>query len=314
MTSALLYRRAIPSAARISHWTASDGWQLRRFDWPAEGTPRGSILFEGGRGDIFEKYLELFAHWHSQGWSVTWMDWRGQAGSGRLTPHQAVGHINDFADYIADFKDFYEAWAAKAATPRVLMGHSMGAHLVLRAMVEGIAEPDACVLVAPMLGLRTAFGAALGERIARIIGGIGNAARPAWKGNEKPGGHDTRQSLLTHDADRYDDEIWWQQTKPDIVTGPPSWRWVIEAFASTRRLRSDPRLKTMRVPTLMLVPMADQLVDAKAAVAVGARLPDCRVVRFGKEAAHEVMRETDSVRNRAIGEVDIFLSSRAQRH
>jgi lysophospholipase len=42
-------------------------------------------------------------------------------------------------------------------------------------------------------------------------------------------------------------------------------------------------------------------------------LPDCRVLRFDKEAAHEVLRETDSVRNRAIGEIDIFLASRAQR-
>ncbi|OYY72476.1 alpha/beta fold hydrolase [Sphingomonas sp. 28-63-12] len=312
MASSLLYRRAIPAAARITRWTASDGWSFRRFDWPADGTPRGSILFEGGRGDIFEKYLELFAHWHSQGWAVTWLDWRGQAGSGRLTANAQVGDIDSFSTYIADFKEFYDVWSAQAAGRKILMGHSMGGHLVLRAAVEGVVRADALVLVAPMLGLRNAFGAALGERIARLIGGIGNASRQAWKGNEKPGGLDTRQALLTHDPDRYADEIWWQEAKPDIVTGPPSWRWVIEAFASTRQLRADSRLKLMRIPTLMLVPMADQLVDARAAVAVGAKLPDCRVLRFGKEAAHEVLREVDSVRNRAIGEIDIFLASRAQ--
>lgn len=314
MTSASLYRRAIPAAARITKWAARDGWPLRCFEWPADRTPRGSILFEGGRGDIFEKYLELFAHWHEQGWSITWLDWRGQAGSGRLTPQPNVGHIADFADYIADFADFYADWAAHAAGPRVLMGHSMGGHLILRALVEGVAQPDACVLVAPMLGLRTAFGARLGERIARIIGGIGNASRAAWRENEKPGGDATRLSLLTHDAGRYDDEIWWQSAKPEIVTGPPSWRWVIEAFASTRALRGDPRIKTMHIPTLMLVPMADQLVDAKAAVAVAGRLPDCQVLCFGNEAAHEVLREVDNVRNRAIAEVDRFLSARAPQH
>lgn len=312
MTSASLYRRAIPAAARITQWPAPDGWPLRCFEWPADGTPRGEILFEGGRGDIFEKYLELFAHWHGLGWSITWIDWRGQAGSGRLTPHPAVGHIDDFADYIADFAAFHADWAARTAGPRVLMGHSMGGHLVLRALVEGAVAADACVLVAPMLGLRTAFGARLGERIARIMGGIGTASRAAWKENEKPGGDATRFSLLTHDAGRYEDELWWQSTKPEIVTGPPSWRWVIEAFASTRALRRDERLKTMNVPTLMLVPMADQLVDAKAAVAVGARLPDCDVVPFGNEAAHEVLREADSVRNRAIAELDRFLATRAQ--
>lgn len=317
MTSSLLYRRAIPASARITHWTASDGWALRRFDWPADmatdAAARGSILFAGGRGDIFEKYLELFAHWHAHGWNVTWLDWRGQGGSGRLTADPHVGHISDFAIYIKDFAEFYADWSAQAPGPRIMMGHSMGGHLLLRAAVEGVAAPDAMVLVAPMLGLRNALGAGLGERVARLIGGIGNAARPAWKTNEKPGGLESRQALLTHDADRYADEIWWQETHPEIVTGPPSWKWVIEAFASTRELRQSPALKMMRVPTLMLVPMADQLVDAKAAIGIGAKLPDCRVLRFGKEAAHEVLRETDSVRNRAIGEIDIFLASRAQR-
>lgn len=230
-----------------------------------------------------------------------------------MTPDPHIGHIANFAIYVNDFAEFYAEWSALAAGPRVLMGHSMGGHLVLRAAVERVADPDVLVLVAPMLGLRNALGAGLGERVAKIIGGLGNSARAAWKANEKPGGLETRQTLLTHDPERYADEIFWQETHPDIVTGPPSWKWVIEAFISTRELRQSPALKAMRIPTLMLVPMADQLVDAKAAVGVAAKLPDCRVLRFGKESAHEVLRETDSVRNRAIGEIDIFLASRAQR-
>ncbi len=312
MASSLLYRRAIPAAARITTWQTPDGWPLRRFDWPAEGPPRGCILFEGGRGDIFEKYLELFAHWHSQGWSVTSVDWRGQGGSGRLTASRNVGHIDDFSIYINDFKDFYADWSAETKAPHVLMGHSMGGHLLLRALVEGAAMPAAAVLVAPMLGLKTPFGAVLGERIARLLGGVGNSARPAWKANEKPGGLETRQALLTHDSERYDDEIWWQSAKPELVMGPPSWRWLIEAFRSTRLLRHDSRLKAMAVPVLIILPMADQLVDAKATLGVAAKLPDARVLRFGKESAHEVLREVDAIRNRAIGEIDIFLASRAQ--
>lgn len=42
------------------------------------------------------------------------------------------------------------------------------------------------------------------------------------------------------------------------------------------------------------------------------KLPDARVVRFGKESAHEILREGDKVRNRAIGEIDLFLQARAQ--
>lgn len=311
MASPSLYRRALPATAQVAPWHAADGWPLRRFDWPADGPVRGRILFQGGRGDIFEKYLELFAHWHQQGWSVTSFDWRGQGGSGRITDDAGLGHIDSFGDYIRDLAEFWSAWRAEGPGPHVLMGHSMGGHLVLRGLVENAAHPDAAVLVAPMLGLKSAFGAALGERIARIIGGLGNAARPAWRANEKPGTTETRQRLLTYDRDRYDDEIWWQAAKPELVLGPPSWRWVIEAFGSTRAVRDDPRLRRLAVPVLMLVPMADQLVEPRAALQIAERLPDVRVLRFGDESSHEVLREADPVRNRAIAEIDLFLAARA---
>jgi lysophospholipase len=313
MVSSQLYRRAIPATARISSWIAPDGWPLRRFDWPAEGHPRGSILFQGGRGDIFEKYLEAFAHWHSQGWSITAFDWRGQGGSGRLSPDEHVGHVETFDTFIDDFAAFWAEWSAEAAGPQVAMGHSMGGHLILRALTEGVARPTAAVLIAPMLGLHSPLGARMGERLARFLGGVGNSARPAWKVNERPATTATRQALLTHDPARYEDELYWQSAKPELLLGPPSWKWVMKAFESTRRLRQDPRLKTMTVPVLMLVAEADKLVSAKAALQVAGKLPDVRVVRFGPESAHEVLREADGVRNRAIGEIDIFLASRAQR-
>ena len=288
---------------------------LRVFDWPVDEhvQSRGSILFQTGRGDIFEKYLELFAHWHDSGWRITAFDWRGQGGSGRLTDDPHCGHIDDFATYITDLDRFWDYWRDDAQAPLVVMGHSMGGHLVLRALVERAIRPDAAVLIAPMLGLKTPFGARLSEYMAKLLGGVGNSARPAWRGNEKPNTTQTRQDLLTHDADRYEDELFWQQQKPELMTGPPSWQWLIEAFRSCRELRRSPAIRKMDVPVLMLVAQADGLVDPKAALAIGAELPDARIVRFGDESAHEILREEDRIRNRAIGEIDLFLAARAKR-
>jgi len=312
MTAPTSDRRAIPSGANIHNWAAPDGWALRAFAWPADtAAPRGSILFQGGRGDIFEKYLESFDHWHGQGWTITSFDWRGQGGSGRLTDAANCGHIEDFSQYIADLRAFYSEWVAATPGPHVVMGHSMGGHLVLRALVEGAVTPDAAVLVAPMLGVKAIGGPRFGEWLAKLMGGVGDSSRPAWKANEKPYTTETRHSLLTHDADRYADEIFWQLENPGNVTGPPSWRWLIEAFKSMRELRASPRLKAMQIPTLILVAEADGLVDPKAALAMGPKLPNARLVRFGKESAHEILREGDKVRNRAIGEIDLFLAARA---
>ena len=297
----------------IGVWHAEDGWPLRRFDWPAAGIARGSILFQGGRGDVVEKYLETLAHWYDQGWNISWFDWRGQSGSGRVNGAKS-GHIEDFADYIADYRTFAREWQASMPGPHVVMGHSMGGHLVLRALAERVIRPDAAVLVAPMLGLKSPLGlAAVGERFARLMGGLGDPARAAWKVNERPYTIESRQSLLTHDRDRYQDEQWWQKANPANVTGPPSWKWLIEAFRSTRELRASPALAAMNVPLLALVAEHDGLVDAKAGLATLARLPDVRIVRFGAESAHEILREADAVRDRAIAEIDAFLEAQAPR-
>ena len=43
MTDALALRRNFPAAARLSRWTAPDGWDHRRFDWVAE-RPVGGVV------------------------------------------------------------------------------------------------------------------------------------------------------------------------------------------------------------------------------------------------------------------------------
>ncbi len=305
-------RRAIPDGARIGYWTAPDGWKLRRFDWPAVA-PRGRLLFQTGRGDIFEKYLETLAHLHAQGWSVTAFDWRGQGGSGRLSADPHVGHASDYGLYDRDLAAFWADWIAEdarfATLPSVVLGHSMGGMMVMRALAARSIQPAAAILVAPMIGLKSPFGARFASRVARWIASRGDPARAAWRTNERPGSVASRQQLLTHDVARYDDERWWQQQCPDLVLGPPSWAWLAQGFAGAAALATDPRIETTATPVLMLVADADKLVDPRAALRLAARLPDAQVVRFGRDSAHEILREVDDVRDRALSAIDSFLTA-----
>jgi lysophospholipase len=102
---------------------------------------------------------------------------------------------------------------------------------------------------------------------------------------------------------------------PEILTGPPSWRWVIEAFKSMRELGRIPRSKTMPVPRADAGRRGGRAGRRQGRAQD--RCPGCpmpAVVAFGKESAHEILREeADPVRNRAIGEIDLFLAARAQR-
>lgn len=270
-------------------------------------------MIQGGRGDVIEKYLEAFGHFHSRGWSVTAFDWRGQGGSGRLAADPHVGHADDFAPWTGDLAALWAEWSAQGDGPRAIIGHSMGGYLTLRALAEGAIDPDAAVLVAPMLGLRSPVGARLGGRFAAWMARRGDPARPAWKEGERPASRVTRQQLLTRDVSRYADEGWWYEQSPHIRLGPPSWGWLAQAFAGTQALEADGRLDTLDTPLLIMVAEADGLVDPRAALRIADRMRRAEVVRFGRESAHEILREADPVRDRALAAIDRFLDANAAR-
>lgn len=290
-------RRAYPSPDRL----AAGG-----------GGAKGSLLFLSGRADFYEKYLEARAYWHRGGWRVTAIDWRGQAGSGRPGANPAAGHLAGFTDWIDDLAAFWRSWRADGAGPHVAIGHSMGGHLLLRALAEGRIDPAAAVLVAPMLGFAgPPLPLALLHRVARGMCATGDRCRPAWRGGEKPGLLPLdRAALLTHDADRYADEMYWRAARPELVTGPPSWDWIERALDSMRRLARVDVLARVRAPLLLLSADADRLVDARANIRAARLLPDAWLVRFGAETAHELLREADPVRDRALAEIDRFLAER----
>jgi lysophospholipase len=303
-------RRAIPSDARESRWRAPDGHAIRRIDWPdLSKESRGSLLFLPGRGDAYEKYLETLAHWHAQGWRVTAIDWRGQAGSGRLGADAVTGHVDDFTHWLADLAAFWREWTVETPAPHVLAGHSMGGHLALRAVGEAAVRPDALVLSAPMLGfLPEWLPDTLQQLVARLMCRAGDPRRPAWKWSEKPGEvPEGRARLLTHDAERYADELWWRRHRPELAMGPGSWGWVRAGLASMAALARPGVLEGVDVPVLLLSVSGDALVSAPAIARAAARLPRGEHVAFGPEAYHEVLREAEPVRERALTAIDDFL-------
>ena len=305
-------RRAWPMGGRLDYWTAPDGWPIRRYRLGSG--KRGRMLILNGRGDMIEKYLEVIQHWAERGWAVTSFDWRGQGGSGRLTPDPMCGHIDDFAHWIADLNALAADWRADGEGPTVMLGHSMGGHMLLRALAEGMTPPDAAVAIAPMLGLHTApMPRWLAVAIAHAMLALGKGERQAWTQKEESDRQRRmRQKRLTHDPDRYADELWWRDHSRDIALGPPSWTWVAQALESTRTLAEGPDIARLTVPLLILAASTDQLVSMPAIRKVAARIASARLHVYGREAAHEILRELDAVRLDALARIDAFLDEVAR--
>jgi lysophospholipase len=310
-TSSQTIRRSYPTGSIVGDVPASDGWPLRTFNWPVEGgAARGSILFQTGRGDMFEKYLETFALWHDAGWDVTAFDWRGQGGSGRLSANAKVGHVDDFSVWVDDLADFWENWSAANPGPHVLMGHSMGGHVVMRACVEGRINPAAVVLIAPMLGLNAPpLSPRLAASMAHILAKIMPSTMPAWPGNEKPSlPFSSRQKYLTWDDERYSDEIWWRGQKPELLLGPPTWQWLSAAYKSCDAIQDGP-LESVHCPILILATSGDKLVATQPIKDIKERLPNVDLVMFGKTVAHEILRERDGPREHALRKIAAVLDA-----
>ncbi len=258
---------------------------------------------------MIEKYFEVITHLHQQGWAIYSFDWRGQGGSGRLLPDPHVGHIDDFRTWTKDLGFFWDHWQTETVGPHVVFGHSMGGHLVLRGAMEGQIAPDALILSAPMLGFETkifpvSWAAAAISYLAKLF-----PERLAWPENERPSRKNVRRrSYLTHDDARYEDESWWRRQKPELLLGPPSLQWMSAAYRSVRWIASAKRPEKLKVPTLFIATDADKLVSPRAIRAFAARIPGARLLMFGDESAHEVLREVDAVRDKAVAAIDDFLN------
>jgi len=303
-------RRAHPPGARFGTWRAPDGWALRRMDWPQDGggKPRGSLIFASGRADFIEKYLEALAHWHGRGWNVTAFDWRGQGGS------QGTGfEFDGFNALVDDLAALIAEWREGVCGPHVAIGHSMGGHLLLRALVEAKPRLDAAVLVAPMILVNSApIPNWLAPGLAYTMCRLGFRKTPMWNtppATRRPGSQ--RQRFLTGSTERYEDEAWWWARAPSWNLGAPTWGWMSAAFRSAAAAFTSERLGGVALPVLLLGAEHDRLVSPAEIRRVAAQLPNAELEMF-PDSGHEILRETDPVRLRALARIDDFLERRAR--
>ena len=284
--------------------------KLRRMDWPVGGRrrPRGSLLFANGRGDFIEKYLEAFAYWHAAGWAITSFDWRGQGGS---RGEGAAAAASSFDPMIDDLAALIEDWRGAGAGPYAAIAHSMGGHLLLRTLVERQPELDAAVLVAPMIEVNSApIPSRLAPDIADTIYRLGLGGLPIWSSSpafNAVGGRRNRN--LTASPERYQDELWWWGREPRFDLGLPNWSWIRAAFRSGAAFTRE-GLAQVRVPILLLGAARDRLVSADAIRRVAAELPRAELEMMD-DAAHEIPRDADPVRLRALARIDAFLAEHA---
>lgn len=222
-----------------------------------------------------------------------------------------MGHVDDFLEYQQDLAALLTDPRVSALKgPRLILGHSMGGLVAVRALQDGVSGAlgpcRAAILSAPMLGitLKPVFRmvAGLVTQIGRWTGKLeawppfGQPDRPyvleAFEGN-----------VLTGDPEIYG---WMREAlraEPRLGLGWPSIGWFSAANAE---MAWAGRQKGPEIPLLVLLGGDEAVVDGdlvrRAATRWGADF--CEI----PEGRHEVMIDKAEVRAQAWAAIDAFLA------
>lgn len=300
---------------RIDYFTLQDGHNLRTACWSAREDSRGIIVLVNGHREYMEKYSEFISDFLERGFAVYTLDNRGQGLSDRLLPNRLKSYSENFDCFSNDLNEFISEIVMQDPRaqdlPLYLVGHSMGSHVCLRYLHDFPGAMDKAVIMAPMIdfNLGNALAKAATEFVIRMVVKLGGRKNFAFgQGFEfSRERHLIKQKLLTHDDDRYAQEVDIIGTMPDLYVGGATFGWLNSAMDSMEKIHQPGYLKNLATPMLVVLAGADQVVDRQASREFFSGANDNIKLVTLEGARHEMYRESDVYRDPLWREIDDFL-------
>jgi len=239
---------------------------------PAQ-TPKGIVVITHGYAEHCGRYHEVAHVLVNAGWAVFSYDVRGHGKS----PGER-GYIERFAIYLDDFAAMRAAARALVggSAPMILLGHSHGSLITLRALAdERPPEAAAAIVSSPFLALRLPVP---GYR--RLLASVASRLAPKLS---QPNA--LRVEDLTRDkakqAERTADKLCF-----DVATA----RWFTEALAAQDYVFAH--AGRIKLPTTWLVGGDDPITDPARSQAVAAKISGARYHDLAG-MRHEVFNEVE---------------------
>ena len=270
-----------------------------RYARVSTGGHRGVALLLHGRSDFIEKYAEVLEELAAQGFDAWTFDWRGQGRSTRLLGNPHKGHIDRFETYLADLDAFVSEVlepAAGGTAQRVLVAHSMGAHLALRYLHDHPGRFDRAALVAPMIGIHAPVPPAAQRAITGLGARLGRGEAYAAGGDWGPRQQRFARNKRTRDRARFERVVAAVLADPALALGGPTLGWLAAAHASIATLTAPGFAAAIATPVLIAAGGADRIVDVRATLELAAALPSARTLVV-PGARHELLHELDRARD-----------------
>jgi lysophospholipase len=285
---------------------AHDGYRLRYAVFRSGGVhARGTVVLLHGRSECIEKYFETIRDLTSKGLWVATFDLRGQGGSPRLVKKRNHGHVRRFSDYERDLDTFLEKIVLPdTRLPFYLLAHSTGGLIALSAAPYLATRIERMVLSAPFVGL-TGQAASPGiiRNVAGVLSAIGLGTTPLPRRMKEPS---FSGNPLTSDETRFERNTAIMQAHPELSLGPPTARWLHEAFRTIDRVTAPSHLFSITIPSIVIAPTRDGVVPYTAQERLSRYFRAGQLVPVNG-ARHEIFQERDVYRAAALAAFHAFI-------
>jgi lysophospholipase len=291
----------------------SGGARLRTavFERASGGNPGRVCALLHGQTEFIEKYGEVIGELQARGFTVATFDWRGQGLSSRSLEDRRKAHIRDFRDYDEDLATFLEQVVKPLGrSAPFALAHSMGAHILLRALHDRPRGFAAAVLSAPMMAASTrGYPRWFADATTTLMNALGRSEDWVLGMEDRdPLAMSFEDNLVTSDRSRFARTQALIATNPDIRLAGPTWGWLKAASASMARVMAPGYAEAIETPLLVCGAGKDRIVLTAAARAFAARLPRGKYVEF-EDSEHEILMENDSIRTRFWQAFDDFIAA-----
>ena len=280
-----------------AYWIHTDDKvRLRVAHWHTDEPTKGTVFVFPGRTENIEKYGRAVDELHKAGYVAFAIDWRGQGLSDRLTDDRMVGHVVRYSDYQKDVATMLKAAEAlDLPKPWYLFGHSLGACIGLRALIEGL-PMSACAFSAPLWDINlSTFQRLAAWPLSWTVQflGKGHIYAPGTHGESYVLNTAFEDNRLTNDPDMYQYYINISESLVDQQIGGPSMGWLYQTLKETRSLSKMPSPDT---PCITFCGAQDDIVAIPAVQARMARWPRGKFELI-QNAKHDVLYEIPQIRD-----------------
>jgi|GEM_PF-6814237 len=262
----------------------------------------GVIIVHGLR-ESGRHYDEIVYYLLRKGCTVYTIDLRGHGESGRLGKDDFQIDVDDFDDYSEDLAILINTVIGKECIgKKYLLGHSLGAAVIVDLIEKNPSIIDAAVLFSPMFRLinEMPITKLLSFLCAAGFGGSYLPGKGKFSRTGRPDG-----KIVKHGA-RSDYVNANEKASSVLQHGGPSIQWLGKAILKTHSIMDKESLSRITIPILLFSAECEIFID-RAAHDLFARTTNNSMLINVKKAKHGILWDNDHVHTSVLNELYIFL-------